>query len=94
MCCIVWIFWSIENKPHYSPDVAFKEYESRKMTSFSSENFSVIIKIALGILQNNKTSKLNIKKWRIKVWWNEEFIEYLVFKIIKCFCPVHNCTFF
>lgn len=72
--------WGIENKLHWSLDVSFNEDDSRKMAGFAAENFSTITKIALGILQNDKSKKLSIKKKRMKAGWNEEFIEHLIFK--------------
>ena len=42
--------WGIENKLHWSLDVAFGEDLNRKRTLFASENFSLINKIALNLL--------------------------------------------
>jgi len=80
MCNIVRSHWGIENKLHWSLDVSFNEDNSRKMAGFAAENFSTITKIALGILKNDKSNKLSIKKKRMKAGWNEEFIEHLIFK--------------
>ena len=58
--------WDIENKLHWTMDVAFSEGASRKRTGNSAQNFSVLNKIALNLLKNEKTAKVGVKGKRFK----------------------------
>jgi predicted transposase YbfD/YdcC len=46
--------WLIENKLHWSLDVIFKEDQSRKRFENVTENFSIILKTALKIMQEKQ----------------------------------------
>lgn len=70
--------WSIENKLHWTLDVAFKEDMSRKRSGNSAENFSLITKIALNILKNDSYKKIGIKGKRLKAGWSNRYIEKLL----------------
>jgi len=70
--------WSIENKLHWTLDVAFGEDMSRKRKENAPQNFSLITKIALNILKNEKTSKLGIKGKRLKAGWSISYLEKLL----------------
>ncbi len=61
--------WLIENKLHWSLDVIFKEDQSRKRIKNATENFSIILKTALKLMQEKQkeNKKLVLKgsgKWR------------------------------
>ena len=58
--------WGIENKLHWTLDVAFSEDGSRKRNKNAVQNYSVILKIALNILKNEKSKKLSIASKRLK----------------------------
>src|SRR5690606_33452116 len=58
--------WGIENKLHWTLDVAFCEDASRKRTGNSAQNFSILNKIALNLLKNEKTAKVGVKGKRFK----------------------------
>lgn len=70
--------WSIENKLHWTLDVAFGEDMSRKRKDNAPQNFSLITKIGLNILKNDKTSKLGVKGKRLKAGWSNSYIEMLL----------------
>jgi predicted transposase YbfD/YdcC len=70
--------WSIENKLHWSLDVAFNEDASRKRTDNSTQNFSLMNKIALNILKNDTSSKIGIKSKRLKAGWSNSYLESLI----------------
>jgi predicted transposase YbfD/YdcC len=70
--------WGIENKLHWTLDVAFSEDKSRKRTENSAQNFSILLKIALNILKNDKTSKIGVKSRRLKAGWDNSYIEKLL----------------
>lgn len=70
--------WSIENKLHWTLDVAFSEDMSRKRTENAAQNFSLITKIALNILKNDNSSKLGIKSKRLKAGWSNSYLEKIL----------------
>jgi predicted transposase YbfD/YdcC len=49
--------WAVENKLHWSLDVIFKEDASLKKTDHSALNFNIISKMALSLLDQEKSSK-------------------------------------
>ncbi|MEO8990294.1 MAG: ISAs1 family transposase, partial [Acidobacteriaceae bacterium] len=53
--------WGIENKLHWALDVGFGEDASRKRTGNAAQNFSIINRIALNLLKQDKSSKRGIK---------------------------------
>lgn len=62
--------WSIENSQHYVLDVTFREDESRIRKDEGPENFARLRRIALNILQQDK-SKGSIRRKRKRAAWNE-----------------------
>jgi len=66
--------WGIENKLHWTLDVAFSEDASRKRTKNASQNFSILNKIALNLLKNEKTSKIGVKSRRMKAGWDNHYL--------------------
>jgi predicted transposase YbfD/YdcC len=65
--------WGIENKVHWTLDVAFNEDGSRKRAGNAAFNFSVINRIALNLLKKEE-SKISIKSKRLKAGWTPEYI--------------------
>lgn len=70
--------WSIENKLHWTLDVAFNEDMSRKRSENSAQNFSLITKIGLNILKNDTSTKIGIKGKRLKAGWSNSYLEKLL----------------
>lgn len=70
--------WSIENKLHWTLDVAFSEDQSRKRDQNAAQNFSVLMKIALNLLKNEKTAKVGVKGKRLKAGWDNHYLEKLI----------------
>jgi len=70
--------WGIENKLHWALDVAFGEDASRKRTGNAAQNFSLITRIALNLLKQNKTSKLGMKGKRLKAGWDNAYLLQLL----------------
>lgn len=66
--------WAIENKLHWTLDVAFGEDYDRKRVKNASQNFSLINKIALNILKNDTSQKLGIKSKRKIAGWDEDYL--------------------
>lgn len=71
--------WGIENKLHWMLDVNFGEDASQKKAGNAAQNFSVISRIALNLLQNEKSKKLSLKKKRLAAGWEHNYLEKLLF---------------
>ena len=65
--------WQIENKLHWSLDVAFRENDSRLRAENAAENFAVVRRIALNLLRDT-ASKVGIKNRRLKAGWSDDFL--------------------
>ena len=66
--------WGVENKLHWTLDVAFSEDASRKRNKNAAQNYSILLKIALNLLKNEKTEKQGIAGKRLKAGWNQEYL--------------------
>ncbi len=70
--------WAVENKLHWTLDVAFGEDASRKRTGNAAQNFSILNKIALNILKNDSTYKVGVKSRRLKAGWDNQYLMKLL----------------
>lgn len=66
--------WGIENKLHWVLDVAFGEDLSRKRAGHAAQNFSLINRLALNLLKQDKTSKLGVHGKRLKAGWDNNYL--------------------
>jgi predicted transposase YbfD/YdcC len=66
--------WGIENKLHWVLDVAFGEDLSRKRAGNAAQNFSLLNRIALNLLKQEKTLKRGIKGKRLKAAWDPAYM--------------------
>ncbi|MBL4861511.1 MAG: ISAs1 family transposase [Crocinitomicaceae bacterium] len=66
--------WGVENKLHWTLDVAFGEDASRKRKGNAAQNFSTLNKIALNLLKNEKTLKIGVKGRRLKAGWDDIYL--------------------
>ena len=66
--------WGIENKLHWALDVSFGEDQSRKRAGYAAQNFSILNRIALNLLKQEKTSKRGIKGKRLKAGWDHDYL--------------------
>ena len=66
--------WGIENKLHWTLDVAFSEDASRKRNQNAAQNFSILNKIALNLLKNEKSSKFGVKSRRLNAGWDNHYL--------------------
>ena len=64
--------WAVENNLHWCLDVTFREDDSRIRTGHAPACMSTFRHICLNLLQK-ETSKLSIKKKRLKAAWNDSF---------------------
>ena len=70
--------WTIENKLHWTLDVAFSEDASRKRIGNSAQNFSMINKIALNLIKNEKTAKQGVKGKRFKADLDNQYLRKII----------------
>lgn len=70
--------WGVENSLHWCLDVTFREDESRIRTGNAPAIMSMIRHICLNLLQK-ESSKLSMKKKRLKAAWNDDFRHKLLF---------------
>jgi len=66
--------WSIENSLHWVLDVVFREDESRVRVGEAAENLAIIRRLALGLLQQEKTLKRGVKTKRLKAALDETYL--------------------
>lgn len=69
--------WSIENQLHWHLDITFKEDARRARTGHSSQNLSVLRKMALHIVSEQK-DKLSIKKRLYKAALDMNYLKKLL----------------
>jgi predicted transposase YbfD/YdcC len=50
--------WGVENSLHWVLDVGFHEDNSRKRTGFAAQNYSLLNRITLNLLKNEKKLRL------------------------------------
>jgi len=70
--------WGIENKLHWTLDVSFVEDLDRKRAGNSAQNFSILNRIALNLLRQDKTCKLGIKGKRLQAGWDNDYMRQLM----------------
>ena len=71
--------WGIENSLHWVLDVSFGEDKSRKRDGNSAQNFSIINRMALNMLKNEKSKKRSVKGKRLDAGWDNDYL----IKILK-----------
>lgn len=67
--------WAIENQLHWVLDVVFNEDDSRKRTLNAAENFNIIIKTALTLINKDKSVKKSKNNKRLKALLNRDYRE-------------------
>lgn len=66
--------WGIENKLHWVLDVAFGEDLSRKRAGHAAQNFSLLNRIALNLLKQDKTCRLGVHGKRLAAAWDHDYL--------------------
>ncbi len=66
--------WGVENKLHWTLDVAFSEDASRKRNKNVAQNYSILLKTALNLLKNEKSEKQGIAGKRLKASRNNQYL--------------------
>jgi len=57
--------WGVENKLHWVMDVGFREEQSRAREAYAAENLATLRRLALNLLQREKTRKRGIRGKRL-----------------------------
>jgi predicted transposase YbfD/YdcC len=66
--------WAIENSLHWILDVVFREDDSRVRVGHAAENLAMVRRIALNLLQQEKTLKRGVKTKRLKAALDERYL--------------------
>ena len=66
--------WGIENSLHWVLDMAFREDESRVRLGHSAQNLAVLRKLALTLIQQDRTRKVGVKASRLKAGWDPGYL--------------------
>lgn len=72
--------WSVENTLHWRLDVVFNEDKLSKRKDNSAPNFNIISKLAMTLIDKEKSKKISLRKKRLLAAWNDDFRE----KILNC----------
>lgn len=70
--------WAIENNLHWNLDVIFKEDHQLKRKGNSVENFNIITKVALNLLDNEKSTKKSKPTKRFKATIDDKYREFIL----------------
>jgi len=66
--------WSIENSLHWILDVVFREDDCRVRVGHAAENFGLLRRIAVNLLQQEKTLKRGVKTKRLKAALDDRYL--------------------
>jgi predicted transposase YbfD/YdcC len=67
--------WGIENKVHWTLDIAFDEDRCRVRKGHGAENFAILRHLALNLLKREQTSTRSTSGKRLLAGWNEKYLE-------------------
>jgi predicted transposase YbfD/YdcC len=70
--------WGIENKVHWTMDVCFREDQSRARTGYAAENLATLRRLALNLLQREKTKKRSIRGKMLCASWDHPYLTRLL----------------
>jgi len=66
--------WGIENKLHWVLDNAFNEDRARMRKDNAASNFSIMRKMSLNLLRQDKISKIGVKGKRLRCGWDNNYL--------------------
>ena len=70
--------WGIENKLHWVLDAGFGEDLDRKRAGHAAQNFSVLNRIALNLLKQDKASKRGVHGKRLRAGSDNDYLLHLL----------------
>ena len=71
--------WGVENNVHWVLDVVFDEDASRARTGHAQQNLATMRRIAINMLNEEKTRKDSLKGKRQLAGWDQTYLERVVF---------------
>ena len=66
--------WGIENGLHWVLDLAFREDESRARCGHSAQNLAVLRKLALTLIQQDRSRTMGVKASRLRAGWDTGYL--------------------
>jgi predicted transposase YbfD/YdcC len=66
--------WHIENKLHWTLDMAFREDECRVRQGYAAENLAVLRRLCLNLLKQETSAKVGVKAKRLKAGWDMNYL--------------------
>ena len=72
--------WDIENKLHWILDVSLGEDGNRTRNKIAAENLTLVRKIAINLVKQDKVNKFGVKTKLKMAGWDEKYLEELLFK--------------
>ena len=81
--------WSIENELHWYLDVVFKEDKHRIRYKNTTQNMSLIRKLALKVLKDYDGSKESVAHKRLQLAWDDKLLTNILQKF-SCVSPVSD----
>ena len=70
--------WGIENSMHWVLDMGFREDESRVRKGNSAENLSILRRMAMNLLRQDKSVKVGIEAKRKRAGWDEKYLLHIL----------------
>jgi len=66
--------WGVENKVHWIMDVCFHEDQSRARAGYAAENLATLRRLALNLLNSEKTKKRGIRGKQLNASWDHTYL--------------------
>jgi predicted transposase YbfD/YdcC len=66
--------WHVENKLHWTLDVAFREDHSRVRTGHAAQNLGIVRRLALSLLKQETSRSVGVKLKRKDAGWNSDYL--------------------
>ena len=71
--------WGVENPPHWTLDVTFREDNSRARSGHAPENLAALRRLALNTIKSNTSHpKLSVRSRRLMAAWNQQYLAALL----------------
>lgn len=70
--------WSIENSLHWVLDVTFREDDSRMRNPTAVRNFALLRKIAINLVNQDRSTKASLRGKRKKAAWDNDYMLQLL----------------
>ena len=70
--------WDIENALHWVLDVTFREDDSRVRDRRAARNLAVLRRIAINLVDRDRSAKASVRARRKKAAWNDDYMLQLL----------------